>query len=395
MFKVGKEEVKAIEEVVLSQKYFRFQGENVPTNTSQCEDEWREYLRASYCLLTTSGTNSLVVGMAAFGIGTGDEVIIPSYTFVATASAIMQVGAIPIIANIDHTLTLDPNEVRSKISPRTKAVVAVHMDGLICDLDSLAKICDEHNILLVEDAAQACGGEYCGQAVGTIGAFGGFSFNVDKVISCGEGGLLVVKDEKFHEQYLKSLVTHDTACQFGRTLKNKISSLPKFFGLSTRLNEINSAMLRVQLQRLPEILNELRNLKSDLMSYSESIGLTVMKGHDDQGDIGSVLHVRCQDPVDTMEKSKVLLAEGFKAGPPYLRPAHACWQWFEAMKEGAYFVEGLNPYNLSDQTYSYTKQDFLSTLEILGGCLRLELNFLGDQERVELCKELLKKIAAK
>jgi dTDP-4-amino-4,6-dideoxygalactose transaminase len=395
MFKVGKEEVDAMAEAVLSQKYFRYQGENVPTITSQCEEDWCDFLRAKYCLLTTSGTNALVVGMAAFGIGPGDEVIIPSYTFVATASAIMQVGAIPIIANIDNTLTLDPQEVIKKITPRTKAVVAVHMDGLICDLQGLLSICKTHNLLLIEDAAQACGGEYRGQPVGTVGSFGGFSFNVDKVISCGEGGLLVIKDEANEKEYLKSLVTHDTACQFGRTLKNQVSTLPRFFGLSTRLNEINSSMLRVQLQRLPEIIKDLRMLKMELRQYCESLGLSVMKGHDDEGDIGTVLHLRCQDPIDTMEKSKILLADGFKAGPPYLRPAHACWQWFEAMQRGAYFVEGLNPYNLTDQTYSYTKQEFLPTLEILGGCLRLELNFLGDEERIQSCKDLLKKIAEK
>ncbi len=390
MYVVGKEEIKAIEEVVLSKKYFRYLGANQESITNACEKDWNHYLHSSFSLLTTSGTNALVVGMAAFGIGPGDEIIIPSYTFVATASAIMQVGAIPIIANIDETLTLDLEDVKEKISPKTKAIVAVHMDGLICDLDGLKQLCEEKQILLVEDAAQACGGTYKGDFVGTIGAFGGFSFNVDKVISCGEGGLLVIKDKKYEKQFLQSLVTHDTACQYGQTLKEKLSDLPSFFGLSTRLNNINAAMLKVQLERLPHILRELRKTKKELVQYAKDCGHEVLLGHDLEGDIGTVLHLKASDPLAAIDFSKKIIDLGIKAGPPFLRPAHACWQWFEAMEKDHYYVKGLNPYRLTDKDYSYKKQDFLPTVKVLSETIRVELNFLENKNLKEQFKAILK-----
>lgn len=393
MYVVGKEEVEALEKVVLSKNYFRYRGPKVETITTACEQDWQQFLNTSFTLLTTSGTNALVVGMAAFGIGPGDEVIIPSYTFVATASAVMQVGAIPVIANIDESLTLDIKEVEEKISDKTKAIVAVHMDGLISDLDGLKKLCQQKGILLVEDAAQACGGTYKGQAVGTIGSFGGFSFNMDKVISCGEGGLLVIHEKEKNKEYLRSLVTHDTACQYGQTHKEDLKELPRFFGISSRLNDINSAMLKVQLERLPSILSVLRQNKKELVSFAESLGHKIYLGHDQEGDIGSILHLKCADPMAAIEVSKKIMQAGMKAGPPYLRPAHACWQWFEAMTKDHYFVDGLNPYRLSEKDYSYKKQDFLPTLKILSETVRIELNFFENPGLKEKLKEVLKSIA--
>jgi dTDP-4-amino-4,6-dideoxygalactose transaminase len=389
MFLVGKEECEAVEKVILSKKYFRYQGPNKETITSKCEEGWNQFLEASFSLLTTSGTNSLVVGMAAFGVGPGDEVIVPAYTFVATASAVMQVGAIPIIANIDETLTLDIDDVKSKITKKTKAIVAVHMDGLVCDLSSLQEICDANGLLLVEDAAQACGGTYKGQALGTVGAFGGFSFNVDKVISCGEGGLLVIKDKKHEKAYLKSLMLHDTACQFGLSLKEKLSSLPTTFGISSRLNEINSAILSVQLKRLPEILSTLRKTKKELVKECEQLGIKIFCGHDNEGDIGTILHVVASDPLTAMDVSKKLIQKGHRAGPPYLRPAHTCWSWYGGMNSEHYFVDGLNPFKATKEEYQYKKSDYLPTVKILSETIRIEINpFENESFKDDLIKDL-------
>lgn len=381
MYEVGKDELEAIEAVLSSKKYFRYQGKDVETVTSLCEKEWQTYQKAPFCLLTTSGTNALVVGMAAFGIGPGDEVIIPSYTFVATASAVMQVGAIPVIANIDDSMTIDPKEVISKISERTKAVVAVHMDGLICDLEELAKICCDHKLLLVEDAAQACGGTYKGVPVGSYGAFGGLSFNVDKIISCGEGGLLVIGHENFEKQYKKAFVTHDTASQYGLTKKEDLDEVSGFFGLSTRLNEINSSILRAQLKRLPDILVKLRGRKQLLINEFKKHQIPMRLGHDNDGDIGTNIHVKCSDPLHTLELTKKLIQNGYRAMAPQLRPAHACWQWMSSMTKDQYYVDGLNPYSLTDKSYSYEKAHFIRTVQILGETLRIEINYDGDDDQ--------------
>jgi 8-amino-3,8-dideoxy-alpha-D-manno-octulosonate transaminase len=388
---VGKAEIEAISKVVESTQYFRYQGPGVQTQTSIAEKEWAEALKASFCLLNTSGTNALVVGMAAFGIGPGDEVIIPSYTFVATAAAVMQVGAIPIIANVDETLTLDLEDVKRRITPETKAIVAVHIDGLICDLEGLAAICCERELFLVEDAAQALGASYRGTPIGTYGAFGGFSFNRDKVISCGEGGLLVIGPKGFEKQAKRAFITHDTPCQYGFTMKDELSSEAGFFGLSTRMNEINASMLRSQLARLPDIVEVLRKRKKILMDYLEVRGFQTRRGHDCAGDNGSVVHLKGVDPLYILAATKALIGQGIKAMSPTMRPAHASWQWVQGMSEADYYVKGLNPYVLSKKKYSYPKADFVQSIQILGSTLRIPVpgpSKCTDSEFLEYCEKI-------
>lgn len=398
MNEVDEKEIEALERVVKSTQYFRYQGPGIETETTKAEQEWKSFLNASFCLLNTSGTNALVVGMAAFGIGPGDEVIIPSYTFVATAAAVMQVGAIPVVANIDDTLTLDIEDVKNKISAETKAVVAVHIDGLICDLEGLAKVCCANDLLLVEDAAQACGASYKGKPIGTYGAFAGFSFNRDKVISCGEGGLLVVGPKGFEDQAKRAFITHDTPCQYGITMKEELKEHAGFFGLSTRMNEINASMLRVQLQRLPSIVEGLRSRKKSLKKLLESSGFKLRMGHDEDGDNGSVIHLNCPDPLYVASATKALISVGIRAMSPTMRPAHASWQWIQGMSENDYYVKGLNPYKLTTKKYSYPKSDFIQSVQILALTLRIPIPSLTDcteDKFEEYCRsivETLKKL---
>lgn len=384
MFKSDEKEIQAVTQVLKNRNYFRYQGPGVETITSACEKSWNNYLSSSYSLLLTSGTNALVVGMAAFGIGPGDEVIIPSYTFVATASAIMQVGAIPVIANVDETLTIDLEEVKKLINNRTKAVVAVHMDGMICNMDPLLNLCCEKGLLLFEDAAQACGGEYKGRKVGSLGAFGAFSFNVDKVISCGEGGLLSIAHESFKAQYLRAFIGHDTACQFGMTMKDELATESGFFGISSRLNEINSAILAEQLNKLPEILKELRERKTIFLKRLQEEGIPFRIGHDSEGDIGTHIHLIGKDPIHVMTMTKKLVEIGLRAMPPHLRPAHACWQWTAAMSKERYFVDELNPYRLTDKEYHYPKSNFLQTVQLMSHTCKIENEIHSSHEDFQI-----------
>lgn len=374
MYWIDEDERKHVSQVITSKSYFRYQGPGVETKTSACEKQWCDFLNNDFSLLVTSGTNALVVGMASLGIGPGDEVIIPAYTFVATASAVMQVGAIPVIANIDESLTLDPKDLKRCLSDRTKAIMAVHMDGLICDLTSLQDFCDHHSILLLEDAAQSCGGEYQGHKVGTLGDMGAFSFNMDKVISCGEGGLLTLKKDKYELEKKRAFISHDTAAQYGQTMKEELEGVGPFFGISSRLNEINSAMLIEQINKLPIILEKLRERKKMWKEAFDSEGIEYLKGHDDKGDVATCIHIKCSDPMAAAILTKKLIAQGVKALPPHFKPAHACWQWMQGMSKKDYYVPGLNPYRLTDREYSYEKAQFLPTVMILGQCLKIVLN---------------------
>ena len=150
---------------------------------------------SQYAQLTSSGTAALTTAMAALGVGAGDEVIMPAFTFVASFEAILSMGAIPVLVDIDESLTLSPAAVKAAITPKTKCVMPVHMCGSMADMDALVAICKEHNLILLEDACQSIGGTYKGKHLGTIGHAGTFSFDFVKTITCGEGGVVMTNDK--------------------------------------------------------------------------------------------------------------------------------------------------------------------------------------------------------
>src|SRR5215212_8616789 len=150
---------------------------------------------SKYAQLTSSGTSALTTVLAALGIGAGDEVIMPAFTFVASFEAVLSTGASPVLVDVDETMTLNPDAVRKAISSKTKCVMPVHMCGSMADMDALVSICKEHNLILLEDACQSIGASYKGKYVGTIGRAGTFSFDFVKIITCGEGGAVLTNNE--------------------------------------------------------------------------------------------------------------------------------------------------------------------------------------------------------
>jgi len=202
-----------------------------------------------YCQLTTSGTTALNTALAVAGIGAGDEVIVPTFTFVATFESVINLGATPIIVDIDESLTMDPEAVRRAITPRTKAIVPVHMCGCPADIDELVRIAKEHNLLLIEDACQSTGATYKGKSVGSFGDMGCFSFDYVKIITMGEGGCVVTDDADF---YTKA----DGYTDHGHDHKgNDRGREPHpFLGINYRVNELNAAVGIAQFGRLDDIL---------------------------------------------------------------------------------------------------------------------------------------------
>ena len=204
VYKIGNEEVEAIKEVIRYSKFDRYiDGDN--SITTRFEREFSEKIGTNYSLAVSSGTAALICGLAAMEIGPGDEVIIPSYTYIATALAVLAVGAIPIIAEIDESLTIDPADISSKITTHTKAIIPVHMRGLPCNMSDILQIATQYKLLILEDSAQACGGSYKGVRLGALGDAGMFSFNHYKNITCGEGGALVTNNLKI---YQRAIIQH-------------------------------------------------------------------------------------------------------------------------------------------------------------------------------------------
>jgi len=239
----------------------------------------------NHAQLLSSGTAALTTAMTALGIGAGDEVIMPSFTFVASFEAVLSVGAVPVMVDIDESLTLDPASVRAAITERTKAVMPVHMCGVMADMDALVAICKEHDLLLLEDACQAIGGTYKGKAAGSIGHAGTFSFDFVKLITCAEGGAVITNNE---DVYLKC----DQYSDHGHDHmgKDRGADLHPFIGYNFRISELHAAVGLAQIRRMNEFLTLQLHHNSIIKAALQGVeGVTFRTVPDLAGDSGSFL----------------------------------------------------------------------------------------------------------
>lgn len=199
--------------------------------------------------LVSSGTAAVTVALASAGIGAGDEVIMPTFTFVASFEAIMMLGAIPVLVDIDDTLTLDPKAVEAAITSKTKAVMVVQMCGSMANMDALQQVCNTHKLLLVEDACQAIGGSYKGKPLGSIGDLGCFSFDFVKTVTCGEGGAVITNNENYYMH-----ADHYSDHGHDHIGSDRGAETHPFLGYNFRISELHAAVGLAQIQRLPEFL---------------------------------------------------------------------------------------------------------------------------------------------
>jgi dTDP-4-amino-4,6-dideoxygalactose transaminase len=218
------------------------------------EQELAQFLGVRHTLGVNSGTSALICALVGCGIGPGDEVIVPAYTWVSTAAAPLAVGAVPVLAEINQTLTIDPDDIRRKISPHTKAIIVVHILNLPCDMDAILAIAREHNLLVIEDACQAVGVLYRGKRCGTIGDVGAFSFNVLKNIQAGEGGAVLTNSQR---TYTRALMYHDVGSYIREGRGD--TSEPVFIGQNYRMTNLAAGILRPQLKGLDKKLKRRRD----------------------------------------------------------------------------------------------------------------------------------------
>jgi perosamine synthetase len=248
---IGEKEIAKVEEVLLSGMLAE------GSQNKQFEKEFSEFTDAKYAITTTNGTSALFVALEALGIGPGDEIITVGFTFIASSNAILHVGAIPVFVDIDHkTWTIDPEEVKKAITPRTKAIMPVHIFGTPSNMNALREIAKEHNLFIIEDACQAHGAKYDGKHVGSIGDIGCFSLYATKNLMAGEGGVIVTDDEELANR-CKSIKNHGReAGKFGGYSHYRI-------GYNFRMTDFNAAIALSQLNRLPEFL-EIRKRNAEL-----------------------------------------------------------------------------------------------------------------------------------
>lgn len=249
----GKAEKKEVQDVLNSGILMRYGFDSMRQGhwkAKELEKEIESKFNVQYAQLVSSGTSAVSLSLASAGIGAGDEVIMPCFTFVASFEAIIMLGAIPVIVDIDDTLTLDILSVQNAITPKTKAIMPVHMCGSMADLDPLIKICSAHNLILIEDACQAIGGSYNGKALGTLGDLGCFSFDFVKTVTCGEGGVVITNN---NDLYTNADLFSDHGHNHLGT--DRGAETHPYLGYNFRISELNAAVGLAQFRRLDDFIS--------------------------------------------------------------------------------------------------------------------------------------------
>ncbi len=279
----GDEERKEVNDVLETGILMRY-GFDGPRKgiwkAKELEEAIKTRFGCSYAQLTSSGTSALTTALAALGVGYGDEVIMPVFTFVASFEAVLSVGAIPVLVDIDQTLTINPAAARAAITNKTKCIMPVHMCGSMADLDALNEICKEHKLLLLEDACQSIGGKYKGKSLGTIGDAGTFSFDFVKMITCAEGGVVMTNNQDI---YIKSDAYTDHGHDHAGV--DRGADLHPYIGYNYRISELHAAVGVAQIRKLDTFLEiQKRNnhlLKKQLEKIPELSFRKVPEGGDD------------------------------------------------------------------------------------------------------------------
>jgi 8-amino-3,8-dideoxy-alpha-D-manno-octulosonate transaminase len=284
---LGDEERDAVLEVLESRSLFRYYGPDLKNKVEAFERGLCELTGAKHAVALSSGTAALRAGLAALGVGCGDEVIVPSFTFIATVNAVVSVGAVPVFAEIDDSFNIDASDVAAKITDRTVAVMPVHLENQGCDMDALLEVTGARKIKVIEDACQAIGSTYKGKALGAIGDLGAFSLQLEKNITAGEGGALVTNDD---ELLVRAARFSDQGGQFVTSYGSERGAelTEPFCGENLRMTEIAGAIASEQLKKLPAIIERFRtNRRKILDALGEIDGMQLRKSFDPEGDGGS------------------------------------------------------------------------------------------------------------
>jgi 8-amino-3,8-dideoxy-alpha-D-manno-octulosonate transaminase len=332
----------------------------------------------NHAMLLSSGTAALTTVMAAMGIGYGDEVIMPAFTFVASFEAIISVGAVPVMVDVDDTLTLSPDAVRNAITNKTKAVMPVHMCGSMADMDALQQICKEHKLFLLEDACQAIGGTYKGKKLGTIGHAGTFSFDFVKTITCGEGGVVMMNDKELYEKC-------DGYTDHGHDHKgaDRGADLHPFIGYNFRISELNAAVGLAQIKRLDEFLSIQKKNNAALKNILSTVPeISFRRVPDEAGD--SCSFVSWFLPTEEITRAAVaeMKAQNILAGNFYWfdNNWHYIRKWDHL--KNSITLNALSP-ELKEKVMHHASKDFSASDAVMSRCVSTAISLLWTEEQIK------------
>jgi dTDP-4-amino-4,6-dideoxygalactose transaminase len=357
MYKVGEAEVEALARVVRSGELFRY---GVGHECERFEQRYAAYLGVNHFALAASGSHALAAAMTAVGLGPGDEVLIPAHTYMATATSVLTCGAIPVIVDIDESVTIDPRAVEAAIGPRTKAVVPVHMWGAACDMDAIMEIAARRNLIVIEDACQGVGGGHHGRKFGSIGHIGAFSFNYYKNMTSGEGGGVAVNDDVWAERARCAI----DPCHF--YWQGRQDAVEPFSGNGARASELMGAMLNVQLDRIDGFVHAMRAERRRVIEGARhlgNLGLQPAPTHSPDDDCAG--QAMFSLPNAESARRFAALVPGVVVGQT---GRHNYTEWDQVLMGAGAGHPAMNPYNMPANAAcrrSYSKDMCARSLEIL------------------------------
>lgn len=376
----GDEEKQSVQEVLDTGVLFRYGFDAARKDIWKArtfEKEFAKHINAKYCLLLSSGTAALSTALAACGVGYGDEVIVPPFTFVATVEGIISVGAVPVFGEIDDTLCLDPARLENVITDKTRGILPVHMCGAMARIDRIMEIADKHDIMLMEDACQAAGAHFGGKYAGTWGIAGCFSFDAVKTITCGEGGCVVTDDENI---YKRADAFHDHGHDHIGNDRGKEGH--EILGLNFRISELNAAVGLAQLKKLDRIIEiQRRNHAQIAAVIAEFPDIAPRSVPDASGDSCTFISFLMSDE-QTARKTAAGLADAGVDG---------CFYWYDNnwhYIRNWHHIKNMKTAMPAPQTHlvnmrDYTKLNLPQSDEIMGRTISMQIKLSWTREEIE------------
>lgn len=355
----------------------------------ELEKAFAERMQTKYAQVVSSGTAALTVALQSAGVGAGDEVIMPTFTFVASFESIIAIGAVPVLVDIDNTLTLNPDAVEKAITEKTKVIMPVHMCGSMADLSALKAICDQHNLLLLEDACQAIGGSYDGKPLGSYGDLGCFSFDYVKTITCGEGGALITNNETYYKN-----ADHYSDHGHDHIGSDRGAESHPFLGYNFRISELNAAVGCAQVKRLDSFLAiQEKNYTILKDALKDIAGLTFRRVPQGGVENYSFLNFFLPTEHQTRKAHKALV----KAG------VDVCFYWYDNnwhyYRKWAHLTKltslGNLPKDLKDGLPDYSKSDFSASDHWMGRTISSLVKLSWTEEQVHARARLMASVLTK
>ncbi len=381
---IGKEEIKEVMDVLETGILMRYGFDSERKGVykvKEFEQAFAKYCGTDYALGVTSGSTALQVALTAMDVGPGDDVLVPAFTFLATYEAVMEVGAIPIMVDIDDTLNLDPLEIEKKKTPYTKAVIPVHMCGSAANIDKIVDVARKNKLLVLEDNAQGCGAGFKGKKLGSFGDMGTFSFDYVKTVTTGEGGMVITNNKEF---YLRSEWYHDHGHDHNPKVSRALEGRT-ILGFNFRMNELQGALGLAQLRKLDYLIGEQKKNKKFIMDVLANVpGVNFRVKPDPEGDSATFLAFNLPSEDQAQKFQNLLAAEGVDTVCYKRNLWHYVPNWEHFLAKS---TANSKKYPYSNPAYKgkveYKKENIPHAEDILGRTLVMGISVKMSQEKLD------------